>query len=80
MNNAHPTPQCRYPLRRSRVIVIDSDRNFGGAILSASGIDTALLYQAYLAEGEDRERVAALYEIPASDVAAAVAFETGSAA
>ncbi|WP_455921809.1 hypothetical protein [Pseudomonas putida] len=80
MNTSNSIAQHRYPLARSRAIVIDPDRNFGRPILSASGIDTGLLYHAYLAEDKDRKRIAVLYEIPVTDVDAVIAFEGGGTA
>ncbi|NWB98951.1 DUF433 domain-containing protein [Pseudomonas gingeri] len=64
-----------YPLKRSKAIVLDPARNFGKPILSATGIDTLAIYQAYQAEGQDTKRVATIFEIPPAAVDAAVAFE-----
>jgi uncharacterized protein (DUF433 family) len=69
-----------YPVKRSKTIVLDPNRNFGKPVLTATGIDTAAIYQAYLSEDENLQRVAALYEIKPSAVQAAVAYEHGIAA
>ncbi|TVT84569.1 helix-turn-helix domain-containing protein [Pseudomonas sp. H3(2019)] len=69
-----------YPIKRSKAIVLDPSRNFGKPVLSITGIDTATVFSAYQAEGNDAKRVAQLYEIPASAVDAAVNFELRNAA
>lgn len=69
-----------YPVKRSKAIVLDPNRNFGKPVLTSAGIDTGSIYHAYLAEGRDHRRVAALYEIKPSAVEAAVAYEHGIAA
>nr|WP_031319639.1 DUF433 domain-containing protein [Pseudomonas fluorescens] len=69
-----------YPIKRSKAIVLDPSRNFGKPVLSVTGIDTATVFSAYQAEGNDAKRVAQLYEIPASAVDAAVNFELRNAA
>lgn len=69
-----------YPVKRSKAIVLDPSRNFGKPVLTSAGIDTATIYQAYLAEGKDLKRVAALYEIKPAAVEAAVTYEHRNAA
>lgn len=69
-----------YPVRRSKAIVLDPNRNFGKPVLSSTGIDTSTIYQAYLAEGQDAKRVSVIFEIPTAAVDAAVTFEHGIAA
>lgn len=69
-----------YPLKRSKSVVLDPTRNFGKPILSSTGIDTSAIYQAYLAEGKNTKRVAALYEISTAAAEAAVFYEHGIAA
>jgi DNA-binding transcriptional MerR regulator len=64
-----------YPLRRSKAVVLDPMRNFGKAILTDSGVDTAALAAAYEAEGQNLKRVASLYEVPVSEVELAIRFE-----
>lgn len=64
-----------YPVKRSRTIVLDPARNFGKPVLSSTGVDTASLFRAYLAEGKNTDRVALLYEIPLAEVEAAIDFE-----
>ncbi|WP_337999664.1 DUF433 domain-containing protein [Pseudomonas chlororaphis] len=64
-----------YPVKRSKTIVLDPNRNFGKPVLSSTGVDTAAIYHAYLAEGQDVKRVSMIFEISASAVDAAVTFE-----
>ncbi|QCY11661.1 DUF433 domain-containing protein [Pseudomonas sp. MPC6] len=64
-----------YPVKRSKAIVLDPNRNFGKPVLSSTGVDTAAIYHAYLAEGQDAKRVSMIFEIPAAAVDAAVTFE-----
>jgi len=69
-----------YPIKRSKAIVLDPARNFGKPVLTGAGIDTAALFSAYEAEGQDTKRVARLYEISTSAVKAAIDFEQRHAA
>lgn len=69
-----------YPLKRSKAVVLDPARNFGKPVLTSVGIDTATLYQAFQAEGQNSKRVAMLFEIPIAAVDAAVTYEHGIAA
>jgi DNA-binding transcriptional MerR regulator/uncharacterized protein (DUF433 family) len=69
-----------YPLKRSKAVVLDPARNFGKPVLSSTGIDTAAIYHAYQAEGQDTKRVAMIFEIPTAAVDAAVTYEHGIAA
>lgn len=69
-----------YPVKRSKAVVLDPQINFGKPTLNSVGIDTSSIYQAYLAEGENIRRVAALYEIKPAAVEAAVTYEHGLAA
>lgn len=69
-----------YPVRRSKAVVLDPGLNFGKPILASAGIDTASIYHAYLAEGRDIKRVAAIYEIKPGAVEAAVGYEQRIAA
>lgn len=64
-----------YPIKRSKAVVLDPARNFGKPVLASAGIDTAAIYHAYQAEGQDSKRVAMLFEISAAAVDAAVTFE-----
>ncbi|SEI03555.1 hypothetical protein SAMN05216581_1434 [Pseudomonas asplenii] len=64
-----------YPVKRSKAVVLDPNRNFGKPVLSSCGVDTASIYQAYLAEGQNTKRVAMIFEIPIAAVNAAVTFE-----
>ncbi|KTB55504.1 MerR family transcriptional regulator [Pseudomonas sp. MAFF 301514] len=69
-----------YPVKRSKIVVLDPARNFGKPVLTGAGIDTATLFNAYEAEGNDTKRIALLYEIPPSAVRAAIEFEQRRAA
>lgn len=69
-----------YPIKRSKAVVLDPARNFGKPVLTDAGVDTAAIYSAYQAEGQDAKRVAMLYEIPTTAVDAAVTFEHRNAA
>lgn len=63
------------PYRGKPSIVIDPTRSFGQPIAAEAGVPTVILAEAVAAEGS-AERVAALFEVPVSVVADAVAFET----
>jgi uncharacterized protein (DUF433 family) len=54
--------------------VLDPARNFGKPILTESGVPTETLFAAYRVE-QDSRRVAAIYEVPTSDVEAAIRYE-----
>lgn len=69
-----------YPVKRSKAIVLDPERNFGKPVVTDAGVDTASIFMAYQAEGQDIKRVAMLYEIPPAAVEAAVSFEHRNAA
>ena len=69
-----------YPIKRSKAVVLDPQINFGKPTINSAGIDTASIYQAYLAEGESVRRVASLYEIKVAEVQAAISYEHGLAA
>lgn len=63
-----------YPSPRSKAVVLDPEVAFGKPIVTDGGVRTSILYEAFEAEG-DKDFVAKLYEVPASAVDAAVAFE-----
>lgn len=69
-----------YPVDRRRTIVLDPEIQFGAPIIAEAGIPTDTVHAAYLAEGEDRDRVARLYRIKPAMVSAAVDFEQRLAA
>jgi uncharacterized protein (DUF433 family) len=64
----------------SRMVVIDPRICFGKPIIEDYSIPTAILADAYRANGEDAERVADWYNINAAHVLAAVEFENSRAA
>ncbi|MDB5798788.1 MAG: hypothetical protein JWP36_2690 [Paucimonas sp.] len=64
-----------YPEKRSKAVVVDPERQFGHPVLEESGVPTASIYATFLAESRDRAAVAHLFDIPASQVTAAVRFE-----
>jgi uncharacterized protein (DUF433 family) len=72
--NAVGTAQRWFPPDRKQRIVLDPTRNFGKPILTQSGVPTATLLAAYQVEQTSR-RVAAIYEVPVSDVEAAIHYE-----
>jgi uncharacterized protein (DUF433 family) len=62
------------PFHGKASIVIDPKRSFGQPVLTRYGVPTVALAEAVTAEGSEG-RVAYLYEVPASAVREAVAFE-----
>lgn len=64
-----------FPVRQRRVIVLDPQVQFGEPIIAGAGVPTDTLYSAYLAEGQDRNRVAKLYRVTPAAVSAAVSFQ-----
>ena len=73
-------PQRYWPLLPRRTVVVDKDRSFGAPVVLPSNIQTATLYSAYMAEGEDASVVADWYEVDQSIIADAVEFENSLAA
>ena len=66
----------RWFLSKKRSIVVDPERSFGQPITTVAGVPTWRIAQAVSAEGSV-EKVARLFEIAASVVKDAMAFETG---
>lgn len=64
-----------YPLKRSKVVVLDPARGFGKPILSIYGVPTVALAAAVAAEGGDEKRVARYFEVSLLGVRKAVQFE-----
>jgi uncharacterized protein (DUF433 family) len=64
-----------YPLKRSKVVVLDPARGFGKPILSVYGVPTVALAAAVAAEGGDEKRVARYFEVSLLGVRKAVQFE-----
>jgi hypothetical protein len=64
-----------YPLKRSKVVVLDPARGFGKPILSVYGVPTVALAAAVAAEGGDEKRVARYFEVSLIGVRKAVQFE-----
>lgn len=69
-----------FPNGNKRDVVIDPELQFGKPVLLESGVPTAAIYAAYLAEERDAVQVARMYEIPKRMVDAAVKFEERLAA
>jgi uncharacterized protein (DUF433 family) len=69
-----------FPMPRQKSIVLDPEVSFGKPHLAASGVPTEAIYASYLAESEDINRVARLFEIEKKQVEAAVKFEESLAA
>lgn len=63
-----------YPVRRSKMVVLDPQRAFGRPILRREGVPTEVLTNAARVE-RSLERAARWYDVPVSAVRAAVAFE-----
>lgn len=64
-----------YPEGRGHAVVVDPEVQFGHPAIEQSGVPTAALYAAWLAEGKKRATVAKLYEVDPRHVDAAVRFE-----
>ena len=64
------------PAAGRKRVVLDPARQFGAPILKSVGVPTSVMFNAFKAEGGDARRVAALYEVSAADVNAAVDFES----
>lgn len=65
-----------WPLGREDRVVLDPNRAFGKPIDAETGVPTSVLYQTFLAEGEESiARVAQWYEVPIAAVESAIAFE-----
>lgn len=69
-----------YPLERSKAVVLDPNLAFGKPVVTDVALRTDILYQAWLAEGKDKRRVARLYEVPTTAIEAAIRFELRQAA
>ena len=69
-----------FPVLNSKKIVLDPERSFGKPMITEAGITTEVLFQSWLAEGEDARMVASLYDIDIAAVNAAVHFEQRIAA
>lgn len=64
-----------FPEGKNHPVVIDPEVQFGHPTIDESGVPTAALYAAWLAEGKKRATVAKLYEVDPRHVDAAVRFE-----
>jgi uncharacterized protein (DUF433 family) len=64
-----------YPEGKRHAVVVDPEVQFGQPAIEQSGVPTAALYAAWLAEGKKRATVAKLYEVDPRHVDAAVRFE-----
>ena len=60
---------------RQRMVVVDPLRAFGSPVIADFGIPTRVLYDSYLAESKDIEKVSRIYEVPLNSVSIAVDFE-----
>lgn len=65
---------------KSRKVVLDPAIAFGKPIVADAGIRTDILYEAWLAEDQDKRRVAQQFEVPVQTVDAAIRFEERLAA
>lgn len=64
-----------FPEGKNHPVVVDPEVQFGHPTIEQSGVPTAALYAAWLAEGKKRATVARLYEVDPRHVDAAVRFE-----
>jgi uncharacterized protein (DUF433 family) len=64
-----------FPEGRNHPVVVDPQIQFGHPTIDQSGVPTAALYAAWLAEGKKRATVAKLFEVDPRQVDAAVKFE-----
>lgn len=64
-----------FPEGKHHPVVVDPEVQFGHPVIEESGVPTAALYAAWLAEGKKRATVARLYEVDPRHVDAAVRFE-----
>lgn len=69
-----------YPLKKNYMVVLDPNRSFGHPILCGTGINTAAIVDAYYAEDENIKLISQLYEVPVSEIEAAIRFESRVAA
>jgi len=67
-----------YPLGKDGRIAIDPRFSAGEPTVAQSGLKTSVLYHMFLAENENADRVAEMYQLKSDDVMAAVRFETGA--
>ena len=65
---------------KTKDIVLDPAIAFGKPVVSGISIRTDTLYQAYLAENKNKQRIARLYEVPIKAIEAAIRFEERIAA
>ncbi len=65
-----------HPVPNDRVIILDPSRSFGKPIIDAAGVPTWTLFDAYVAEGRDADRVARIYDVSREAVKKAVEFES----
>lgn len=69
-----------WPMGKTEPVVIDPERNFGHPIVSDSGVATEVLAQAVEANGGNIKEVSRWYELPESEVRAALRYEASLAA
>lgn len=65
-----------FPVKNSKKIVMDPERNFGKPTLTEFGVSVEAITSAWHAEGEKTRRVASIYNLPISAVEAAIRFDT----
>ncbi|TLS68647.1 DUF433 domain-containing protein [Mariprofundus erugo] len=71
---------ARWFPEKNRKVVLDPAIAFGKPIVADTGIRTDILFEAWLAEGKDKQRVARQFEVPIQAVNAAIHFEERLAA
>lgn len=69
-----------YPMERSKAVVLDPNLAFGKPVVTDSSLRTDILYDAWVAEDRNTQRVARLYEVSVKAIEAAIRFEQRQAA
>ncbi len=64
-----------FPIGRNKNVVIDPDINFGSPTIAGRGMETANIYDTYLAEKKSFKRVARWMDVTVEEVSNAVEFE-----
>jgi uncharacterized protein (DUF433 family) len=63
-----------FPLKRSKVIVLDPEIAFGKPVLTDYGVRTEIVAETFKAE-KNKQTVASLFDIPVAAVEAAIRYE-----
>lgn len=68
-----------YPMERSKAVVLDPNLAFGKPVVTDTSLRTDILYDAWLAEDKNKQRVARLFEVPVKVIETAIRFEQQAA-